>query len=108
MPAAGETAARRFYSDLLGIPEVPKPPELARRGGVWFETQNVRIHLGVEQEFRPALKAHPGLLVRDLKTLSSQLAGAGYELKPAEPLDGYEHVYVNDPFGNRLELLQRM
>jgi len=60
----------------------------------------------VEQEFRPALKAHPGLLVRDLKALSLQLSSSGYELKPGEPLDGYEHVYVNDPFGNRLELLQ--
>ena len=107
MPVGGEALARRFYANLLGLPETPKPAELAARGGVWFETNNVRIHLGVEQEFRPALKAHPGLLVRDLKALSLQLAGAGYELKPAEPLDGYVHVYVNDPFGNRLELLQR-
>jgi catechol 2,3-dioxygenase-like lactoylglutathione lyase family enzyme len=106
MPVGKEAEARLFYADLLGIPEVPKPAELAKRGGVWFETGNLRIHLGVEQDFRPARKAHPGLLVHDLKTLSQRLASAGYELKPAEPLDGYDHLYLDDPFGNRLELLQ--
>jgi catechol 2,3-dioxygenase-like lactoylglutathione lyase family enzyme len=106
MPAGGEDEARRFYSDLLGIPEVAKPAELAKRGGVWFETQSVRIHLGVEQQFVPARKAHPGLLVHDLKALSVRLAKGGYEVTAGEPLDGYEHVYVNDPFSNRLELLQ--
>jgi RimJ/RimL family protein N-acetyltransferase len=106
MPPAGEAAARRFYTDLIGIPEVPKPPELARRGGVWFETQTVRIHLGVEQSFTPARKAHPGLLVRDVNALSRRIADAGYEVLAGESLDGYDHVYVHDPFGNRLELLQ--
>jgi catechol 2,3-dioxygenase-like lactoylglutathione lyase family enzyme len=106
MPAGGEAAARRFYSDLLGIPEVPKPPELAKRGGAWFETNTLRIHLGVEQDFRPARKAHPGLLVRDVKALSLRLTGAGFEVTPGEPMEGYDHLYVSDPFGNRLELLQ--
>jgi catechol 2,3-dioxygenase-like lactoylglutathione lyase family enzyme len=106
MPAGGEVTARHFYCELLGIPEVPKPAELAQRGGVWFETDRIRIHLGVDHNFRPARKAHPGLLVRDLRSLSLQLAGAGYETMNGERLEGYQHVYVNDPFGNRLELLQ--
>ena len=106
MPLGGEAAARRFYSDLLGIPEVPKPVELARRGGVWFETATIRIHLGVEQDFLPARKAHPGLLVADLRMLAEQLTNAGYNVTEGEPMQGYEHLYVNDPFGNRLELLQ--
>jgi catechol 2,3-dioxygenase-like lactoylglutathione lyase family enzyme len=106
MPAGGEASARRFYSDLLGIPEVPKPVELARRGGVWFETATIRIHLGVEQDFRPARKAHPGLLVADLRMLAKQLRDAGYSVTEGEPLPNYEHLYVDDPFGNRLELLE--
>src|SRR5947208_1648477 len=106
MPAGGEEKARHFYSDLLGISEVPKPSELAKRGGVWFEAHHVRVHLGVEQDFRPAKKAHPGLLVHDVRSLAKQLADAGHEVIRGEPLEGYEHVYVNDPFGNRLELLQ--
>src|SRR5207248_2679628 len=107
MPAGGEEAARRFYSGVLRIPEVPKPTELAKRGGVWFETDQIRIHLGTEQDFRPARKAHPALLVRDLPSLSAQLKDAGFQITEAEPLQGYDHIYVNDPFGNRLELLQR-
>ena len=104
MPVGREDDARRFYSGVLGIPEVQKPADLARRGGVWFETGNLRVHLGVDQDFRPAHKAHPGLLVRDLKLLSQRLADAGYEVTTGEPLEGYEHIYFNDPFGNRLEL----
>lgn len=108
MPAGGETAARRFYSGLLGIPEVPKPAELAKRGGAWFEIGHVRIHLGVEQGFQPARKAHPGLLVHNLEALCASLSAAGHDVTEAEALTGYRHVYVNDPFGNRLELLQQI
>ena len=108
MPAEGESEARRFYADLLGIPEVPKPADLAKRGGAWFETANVRIHLGVEQNFTPARKAHPGLLVTELRVLLLRLTNGGYAVTEAEPLEGYLHVYVNDPFGNRLELLQAL
>lgn len=108
MPAGGEAAAREFYSDLLGIPEVLKPPELDGRGGVWFETQNVRIHLGVEPHFRPAQKAHPGLLVRDLPSLAARLLDAGFVIAGGDPLEAYRHLYVNDPFGNRLELMQQI
>src|SRR5262245_30805303 len=96
MPIGGEESARHFYSGLLGIPEVPKPPEQAKRGGVWFETANVRVHLGVEADFRPARKAHAGLLVRDLQLLVARLRDAGGEVISGEPMEGYEHVYVND------------
>jgi len=106
MPLGGEDAAKRFYSGMLGIPEVSKPLPQAKRGGVWFETDHVRVHLGIEQDFRPAKKAHPGLLVQNLKVLSQRLVQAEYEVTNGEPLEGYEHIYVNDPFGNRLELLQ--
>jgi catechol 2,3-dioxygenase-like lactoylglutathione lyase family enzyme len=106
MPAGQEDTARRFYADLLEIPEVAKPPHLAKRGGVWFESGAMKIHLGVESDFRPAKKAHPGLLVADLQSLIVRLAAAGIEIVEAEPLPGFEHVYVSDPFGNRIELLQ--
>jgi catechol 2,3-dioxygenase-like lactoylglutathione lyase family enzyme len=106
MPGGREDEARRFYSGLLEIPEVQKPAELAKRGGAWFETSAVRVHLGVEADFRPARKAHPGLLVENLKSLVMRLRDAGYEVVSAEPMTGYDHVYVHDPFGNRLELLE--
>src|SRR5581483_5115951 len=106
MPSGGEDVARRFYSGVLGIPEVPKPMPQAQRGGVWFETATVKIHLGIEQDFRPARKAHPGLLVSGLLSLSRTLVDAGHEVTKGEPLAGYDHIYVSDPFGNRLELLQ--
>jgi catechol 2,3-dioxygenase-like lactoylglutathione lyase family enzyme len=106
MPAGGEDAARAFYSGLLGLPETPKPPHLAQRGGCWFESDTVKIHLGVEQDFRPAEKAHPALVVTDLPSLVRNLADAGVEMVDDEPLDGYDRVYAYDPFGNRLELLE--
>src|SRR5215470_871186 len=106
MPAGCENDARRFYSGLLEIPEVQKPVELAKRGGAWFETAAVRVHLGVEADFRPAKKAHPGLLVEELGVLIARLNDAGFTVAGGEPMEGYEHVYVHDPFGNRLELLQ--
>ncbi len=106
MPAGGEAAARGFYGDVLGLPETPKPPHLAKRGGCWFESDALKIHLGVEADFRPARKAHPGLLVSELDALKARLARAGYALKDDEPLEGYDRVYVDDPFGNRIELLE--
>jgi len=106
MPAGPEDIARRFYSGVLEIPEVTKPPHLAKRGGVWFERGALKIHLGVEPDFRPAKKAHPGLRVEDLKYLLTRLIAEGIEIVEAEPLPGFEHVYISDPFGNRIELLQ--
>lgn len=107
MPAGGEDQARRFYSGLLGLPEVAKPPALAARGGAWFENDKVKVHLGVDPEFRPARKAHPGLLVAGLRERVDALRGAGHTVADAEPVEGYRHVYVDDPFGNRIELLER-
>ena len=106
MPAGGENAARDFYGRLLGIDEVPKPLELQKRGGVWFESGAVKIHLGVDPDFRPARKAHPGLIVEDLRALVVILRDAGIRVtEDATAFDGY-HVYVDDPFGNRVELME--
>ena len=106
MPPGGEALARAFYSSVLEIPEVPKPPHLAKRGGCWFERGDLKIHLGVESEFRPARKAHPALLVVDLQVLVGRLKSAGHDVRGDEPLEGYHRVYVDDPFGNRIELME--
>jgi len=106
MPAGGEAAARAFYAGLLGIPEVKKPANLAKRGGCWFESGALKLHLGVEQDFRPARKAHPALIVSDLPALIKRLTEGGYHVVEDEPLSGYERRFVNDPFGNRIELME--
>jgi len=107
MPAGREAEARGFYGALLGLPEMPKPAHLAARGGAWFESGQVRVHVGVDPDFRPAKKAHVGLLVGGLRALAGALRSAGHEVCLDEPLEGYERVYVDDPFGNRLELMER-
>jgi catechol 2,3-dioxygenase-like lactoylglutathione lyase family enzyme len=106
MPRGDEAAARAFYEGLLGVTEVPKPPHLAVRGGCWFENDKLKIHLGVEADFRPARKAHPALLVDDLASLVVALTAAGVTIVDDEPLEGYYRVYVDDPFGNRIELME--
>ena len=108
MPAGQEELARAFYRDVLGLPEKPKPPDLAKRGGCWFETDRVKIHLGVDRNFHPATKAHPGLLVSDLQAIIERCREKGFEIVPDAPLEGYQRVFVNDPFGNRLELMQKV
>lgn len=105
MPPGGEGEAVAFYGGVLGIAQVPKPANLAARGGCWFETATVRIHLGVEAEFTPARKAHPAFVVTDLAGLRSRLVESGYETMKDEPLPGFDRFYVYDPFGNRLEFL---
>jgi len=105
MPAGREAEARRFYSELLGLPEVAKPPELAKRGGVWFESAHVKIHLGVEGDFRPAQKAHPALVVDGLAELAGRLRAAGFRVTDDPHPDGRARSYADDPFGNRLELI---
>jgi catechol 2,3-dioxygenase-like lactoylglutathione lyase family enzyme len=107
MPAGGEDSARSFYAAVLGINETPKPAHLAKRGGCWFERGDLKIHLGVESDFRPARKAHVALLVSDLRELQEKLGASGYAFKEGEPLEGYHRVYVDDPFGNRIELMER-
>jgi len=106
MPAGREPEAIAFYDGLLGIPEQPKPPHLAVRGGCWFEIDVVKVHLGVDPDFRPARKAHAALIVDDLEALIATLTAAGFAPRDDEPLEGYHRVYVDDPFGNRLELMQ--
>lgn len=105
MPSGGEAEAERFYAGLLGIPRVAKPSHLEARGGCWFETDEVRIHLGVEEDFAPARKAHPALMVDDVSSLQRRLEEAGVVVTLDEPLPGYDRFYVTDPFGNRLEFL---
>jgi catechol 2,3-dioxygenase-like lactoylglutathione lyase family enzyme len=106
MPAGGEDLARSFYSYVLGLPETPKPPELAQRGGCWFESAHVKIHLGVDPTFKPATKAHPGLVVSEIQRIIERCAELGIRVVD-EPLFGYRRIYVHDPFGNRLELIER-
>ena len=107
MPAGEEEKARAFYNKVLEIEEMPKPPHLAKRGGVWFEQGNLKIHLGVDKNFRSAKKAHPALLVEGLDELAEKCRNAGYEVIADEPLEDYKRVYVSDPFGNRIELMEK-
>jgi catechol 2,3-dioxygenase-like lactoylglutathione lyase family enzyme len=106
MPAGQEAAARAFYADVLGLVEETKPPNLAKRGGVWFKGGSLRLHLGVEHDFRPAKKAHPALLVEGLADVLRRCRLAGYPAVADEPLTGFNRAYVSDPFGNRIELLE--
>ncbi len=105
----GDDAVRRaedFYHGVLGLQQVPKPPELAVRGGCWFEGPSVKLHLGVEDDFRPARKAHPALLVDDLDVVCQRIVAAGGEVRSADGLPGVARVHADDPFGNRIELIQ--
>lgn len=105
MPAGEEERAAAFYDGLLGIPRVAKPPELADRGGCWFQRTALRVHLGVEDDFRPARKAHPALAVSGLEELCVLLEAAGHPVRRTEDVPGTPQWYVDDPFGNRIELL---
>jgi len=106
MPAGGEAQARSFYAELLGIQEQAKPAELAARGGVWFERGDLRVHLGVEADFSPARKAHPALLIADFQQCLDELADADYPFQESSLLNGARRAFVDDPFGNRVELLE--
>ncbi len=110
MPVGGdaEREARSFFVNLLGFHEIPKPPELAQRGGVWFESGSVQLHLGVETDFRPARKAHPAFIVDELDGLIETIKLAGYETDTSQPpLAGYKRAHIFDPFGNRIELMEK-
>ncbi len=104
-PAGSEDEARRFYRDLLGMQEVPKPPLLARRGGVWFASGDVQLHIGIEQDFRPARKGHPALRCRDYDGMLRRLREAGIEVNEVDDIPGFRRTHVYDPFGNRIELV---
>ena len=108
MPAGMESTAREFYVGVLGLVEESKPPNLAPRGGVWFRGGTLRLHLGVDADFRPARKAHPAILVSGLSELTTKCREAGFPPVTDEPLAGFNRVYVFDPFGNRIELLERV
>ncbi|MCF3121901.1 glyoxalase [Streptomyces arenae] len=105
-PPGSEPALRAYYEGVLGMTETPKPPVLAARGGCWFEAGAVRLHLGVEAGFRPARKAHPGLLVRDIEAYADRLAAHGAEVVWDDDLPGHRRFYSQDPVGNRLEFLE--
>jgi len=109
MPAGEEQKARAFYVDVLGFIEIPKPAELAKRGGAWFQSQSVQLHLGVEADFKPARKAHPAFIVSDLDALIVKVQAEGYDTDTSQPpLDGYKRAHVFDPFGNRIELMEKL
>jgi catechol 2,3-dioxygenase-like lactoylglutathione lyase family enzyme len=105
-PIGSEDVLRGFYGELLGMVEVAKPPVLAARGGAWFRSGALELHLGVEDDFRPARRAHPGLLVEDLDALAERLSAVGVEVDWDDNFPGYRRCYVHDPHGNRLELLE--
>ena len=107
MPSGGEDRARAFYRGVLGFDELAKPPELAARGGVWFRAGSLNLHLGVEADFRPAKKAHPALLVAGLADYAARARAAGCRVVDDDPLDGYFRIFLDDPFGNRLELMEK-
>jgi catechol 2,3-dioxygenase-like lactoylglutathione lyase family enzyme len=103
MPAGAEDEARAFYVGVLGLVEQPKPPQLAVRGGCWFEDGPVKLHLGVEDDFRPARKAHPAVLVADLRAF---VAERGLEVRWSDEIPGTVRCHLDDPFGNRIELVE--
>lgn len=105
MPVGEEQRAAEFYEGILGLKQVPKPEALAQRGGAWFENDLVKVHLGVEKDFCPARKAHPAFVIEDLRELIKLLNIKGYAVTPAEKMGDIERVHVNDPFGNRIELM---
>jgi catechol 2,3-dioxygenase-like lactoylglutathione lyase family enzyme len=102
-PAGCEAEARAFYGDLLGLQELVKPQPLAARGGCWFAAGAQELHVGVEEPFAPARKAHPGFVVTDLEGLAAKLTGAGIAVAYDELIPGTRRFETVDPFGNRLE-----
>jgi catechol 2,3-dioxygenase-like lactoylglutathione lyase family enzyme len=105
-PPGSEDLLRSFYSGVLGLEEIAKPPNLASRGGCWFRGHGIELHVGVEQDFHPARKAHPGLLVDDLEAWASRLSAAGYDVAFDDDFPGMRRFYSHDCHGNRLEFLQ--
>jgi catechol 2,3-dioxygenase-like lactoylglutathione lyase family enzyme len=105
MPLGMEQTARKFYAELLGMREILKPAELLNRGGCWFESGSVQVHLGVETDFRPARKAHPALRCTDYDGLIAKLRRSGVEATESADIPGVRRCHVHDPFGNRIELI---
>ena len=106
IPSGSEEKCRRFWHDVLGMTELEKPVALAARGGCWFRGGGFEVHLGVEEDFRPARKAHPGILVNDISLAADQLKRSGFEVTWDDNFPGHTRFYAFDPFGNRLEFLE--
>lgn len=105
-PIGCEEEARNFYGDLLGLQEVVKPEPLRRRGGAWFQSGSIHIHIGIEEPFTPAKKAHPAIRVHRIEALKDQLTKKGISIQVDDQLPGANRFYTTDPFGNRLEFLE--
>jgi catechol 2,3-dioxygenase-like lactoylglutathione lyase family enzyme len=108
MPPGGEPEARRFYGHVLMFDEVAKPEHLAARGGCWFRSGPLELHMGAEEGFRASAKAHPAVRVRGLAALRARLEAEGVALETDTDLEAHERWYVRDPFGNRLEFIEQM
>jgi catechol 2,3-dioxygenase-like lactoylglutathione lyase family enzyme len=105
-PRGCEDEAREFYGRKLGMQEIPKPPQLHGRGGVWFQSGIHQVHIGIQDDFHPARKAHPAFHVQMLADLRKHLNAQGVAVQDDEALEGADRFYVQDPFGNRLEFLE--
>jgi catechol 2,3-dioxygenase-like lactoylglutathione lyase family enzyme len=105
-PKGCENQARGFFIDILGFEEMEKPTELKKRGGVWFRNGNIQIHIGVEEPFAPAKKAHPAFEVENIEALKKHLIASGVEVIEDDNLPGANRFYTADPFGNRIEVLE--
>lgn len=105
-PKGCEEQARKFYSGLLGLKEIPKPENLQKRGGCWFNCGEQEIHIGVQEDFLPAKKAHPAFVVENLEELKGSLQKHEIAIKEEDPIEGRNRFFADDPFGNRIELLE--
>ena len=105
-PKGSEDTARKFFKNILGFEEVEKPEELKKRGGVWFEFGNYQIHIGIEEPFYPAKKAHPAFEIENIEELKKHLVTNGIDVIEDDKLPGAKRFYISDPFGNRMELLE--
>ncbi|KMY21428.1 VOC family protein [Bacillus pumilus] len=106
-PKGSEEKARLFFGGILGMEEIPKPSNLAKRGGVWFQCGHHQLHIGIQDHFQAAKKAHPAFLVKSLSELKKALLNHHISIREDEPLEGAIRFYVEDPFGNRIEFLER-
>ena len=107
IPKGGEAAARAFYGGILALSELEKPESLRKRGGVWFDCGDQELHLGIQEPFSPASKAHPAFRVYDLEAIKLVVAQNGIMVKTQPPIPGADRIFIDDPFGNRIELIER-